>query len=238
MRLLRTGLLTGLLLGMMTVVEPGQAGVAIGLPAQEWTQLLNHAQLLGMSQKQIEMAVTALKSYQELSRAGTLLSHQQWSNVSSDLLNIAQIAQVGQGIAFSMSSLDAQFRQSYPGFNVPSAPYFQQYQKWSQVTLDTIRGTMKSNGMIWQNLRNEDQLRTYLQQQSQSAVGQTQAIQVGAQVGIEEIGQLQKLRELMLSDMQSKQAYQAYQVQKDMQQQSFDHNFFAPGKAGRDGKSF
>lgn len=235
MRLLKQGLITAITLLVSTNVY---AGMPIGMPAQEYTQILNHLQLLGLSEKQIQLAVTALKTLEEAQRAGQLLSHQQWGNAQLDLINIGQAVQVGQGLGFSLGDMDATFRNTYPGFKTPGVPFWTQYQKWSTTTMDTIEGSLRANGVSWQQLQNEQLMQSYLQRQSESAVGQTQAIQVGVQAGIEEIGQLRKLRALMLTDMQSKQAYQAYQVQKDMRIQQVNQNFFTPVKAGRDHGSF
>ena len=233
--LLGTGL--ALLLSWTGLVEGG-GFTALTLPATELTQLLNHAQLLGLSAQQAQQIAVALQIYMQAVQAGLLLNGQQWSSAQQDLLNLGSLVQTGQALAFSLGNLDSSFRNAFPGFNNPGSPYFQQYQTWAQTSMDTTRSTLGSTGLAWQTLQTEDQYRQYLQSQSTSAQGQMQAIQVGHEIALEQWNSLGKLRQLMLSDMQSKQAFQAYQVQKDMYQQSWEQNFFAPGKAGRDGVSY
>ena len=50
---------------------------------------------------------------------------------------------------------------------------------------------------------------------STGAGGQMQAVEVGNQIAEQQVEQLMSLRQLMLTDLQSKQAYQAEQIQKE-----------------------
>ncbi|MCU1329721.1 MAG: Conjugative transfer protein TrbJ [Bryobacterales bacterium] len=223
-----------LLLATVLVIPAYAQFLGVG-NATEWTQIANNLQLVGMSAKQIQQLNTAIQTYQEALRAGRVLSNMQWRSAQQDLLNVAQITALGQGLSYSMADIDRQFRQSYPGFTPSAGPFFQQYQKWSQTALDTIQGSLRGSGLSYQTLKNEQQYTAYLQAQSSTSAGQMQAIQVGHQISIQNVNAMNHLRQLMLTDMQSKQAFQAYQLQKDMSQQQFEQKFFAPSKAGRDG---
>jgi P-type conjugative transfer protein TrbJ len=203
--------------------------------AQEPTQVLVKAQTVAAYAKQLQQLSTAIQTYQEIVRAGQLLKGMRWTSATQDIMNIGMIAQQGQGIAFSMAALDKQFQAAYPGYNNPGTPYFAQYQKWSQTALDTIRGTVISSGASWQNMQAEQAMIQYFQSQAGNLTTQQQALMLGNVVGTETLSQMNKLRQIMLADMQSKQTFQAYQVQKEMQQQNYEQTFFAPGKAGRDG---
>ena len=206
-----------------------------GIDATEATQLWNHAELVTQIAKQIEHIQIALNTYNQIMIAGRLLSNMQWTNAMQDLTNMAGIVQMGQGLAYSMAQLDQSFADKYPGFAATTQPYFKQYQKWSQSSLDTIRGTLRGSALQYQQLQSEQLYTLYLQQQNNSAVGQMQAIQSGNQISVEMLKSIGKLRQLMLADMQSKQAYQAYNVQKEMRTQDYEQTFFAPSRAGRDG---
>jgi P-type conjugative transfer protein TrbJ len=203
--------------------------------ATEITQLANHAELVAMYAKQLQQLATAIQTYQEIVRMGQLLKGMQWTTAQQDIMNIGLIAQQGQGISFSLANLDAQFRRAYPGFANSGAPYFRQYQVWAQVALDTIRGTVQGSGISWQQMQNEQAMIRYFQSQAGSLDTQMAALQLGNVVGVEALSQMNKLRQIFLADMQSKHAFQAYQVQKDMSQQNYEQTFFAPGRAGRDG---
>jgi len=54
-----------------------------------------------------------------------------------------------------------------------------------------------------------------LRAMSSGAGGQMEAVEVGNQIAEQQVEQLMALRQLMLTDLQSKQAYQAEQIQKE-----------------------
>ena len=203
--------------------------------ATEFTQAANNLELVSMYARQLKQLTAALDTYNEIVRAGQLLSHMQWTSAMQDISNIGLIVQQGQAVSYSLANLDAQFRAAYPGYGSGGLPYFQKYQKWSQVTLDTIRGTVQGNSISWQQMQSEQAMIRYYQSQAGSITTQMQATQFGHQIGVETLNQMNKLRQLTLADMQSKQAYQAFQVQKEIHAQEFEQTFFAPGRAGRDG---
>jgi len=69
-----------------------------------------------------------------------------------------------------------------------------------------------------------------------SADGRMQAIEVGNQISEQTVEQLMKLRQLMLADLQSKQAFQAAQIQNEVRNHAATEqffNYFAPASDGR-----
>jgi type IV secretion system protein TrbJ len=65
-----------------------------------------------------------------------------------------------------------------------------------------------------------------------------EAAQVGVQIGEQQVEQLQKLRELMLADLQSKSAFQAATVQNGLAQQAQGDVFFGPAQFSNNGSVF
>ena len=73
---------------------------------------------------------------------------------------------------------------------------------------------------------------------AETADGRLLALQVSNQIAHEQVDQLMKLRQLMLADLQSKQAYQALMIQQDATKQAAAERFFTfTGKTG-DGVTF
>jgi P-type conjugative transfer protein TrbJ len=202
--------------------------------ATETTQILNWLQLGATYLKNVEQLAQAIYTYNEIVRQGQLLRGMQWTNASQDILTVGIIAQNGQAIAYSLANLDARFRAAYPGYTNPGGTFASQYRGWSQATMDMMQGTARANGVGWQQLQSDQNYIHFLQSQAGGITTQMQALQFGHQTAVEELNQLAKLRQLMLADVQSKQAYQAYEVQKDMSRHNSEQTFFAAGKAGRD----
>jgi len=196
------------------VPTPMNAGVVAGV-ATEWTQILNHVQLV---MNYIRMGVQLQIEMQQLSeqlKQGKGLPRQIFGSIQQDLGQLAQIVQGGQALAYSMGNLDAQFRNTFPGYSSRTSGYFNDYKKWSQTSLDTTLSTLRAVGLQGQQLNNAQAVLTKLRNMSMSAGGQVQAAQVGNQIAEQQVEQLMALRQLMLVDLQSKQAYQAEQIQKE-----------------------
>jgi len=196
------------------VPAPTNAGVVAGV-ATEWTQIMNHVQLV---MNYIRMGVQLQIQMQQLSeelRQGKGLPKQIFGSIQQDLGQLAQIVQGGQALAYSMGNLDAQFRNTFPGYSSRTSGYFNDYKKWSQTSLDTTLSTLRAAGLQGQQLNNAQTVLAKLRTMSMGAGGQMQAVQVGNQIAEQQVEQLMALRQLMLVDLQSKQAYQAEQIQKE-----------------------
>ena len=196
------------------VPTPMNAGVVAGV-ATEWTQILNHVQLV---MNYIRMGVQLQIEMQQLSeqlKQGKGLPSQIFGSIQQDLGQLAQVVQGGQALAYSMGNLDAQFRNTFPGYSSRTSGYFNDYKKWSQTSLDTTLSTLRAAGLQGQQLNNAQAVLAKLRTMSMSAGGQMEAAQVGNQIAEQQVEQLMALRQLMLVDLQSKQAYQAEQIQKE-----------------------
>src|SRR3989442_1126653 len=178
---------------MLFVAVPTEsdAGV-IARVATQWTQTLNHVQLI-----------------QSYIRQGLHLTNEL------KLGQLAQLVQGGRALAYSMANLDAQFRNTFTGYGFRTQGYYQDYQKWSQTSLDTTLNSLKAAGFHGQQLQSQQAILAALRAQSTGAGGEVQAIEVGNQIAEQQVEQLMALRQLMLVDLQSKQAYQAEQIQKE-----------------------
>jgi len=196
------------------VPAPTNAGVVAGV-ATEWTQIMNHVQLV---MNYIRMGVQLQIEMQQLSeqlKQGKELPRQIFGSIQQDLGQLAQIVQGGQALAYSMGNLDAQFRNTFPGYSSRTSGYFNDYKKWSQTSLDTTMNSLRAVGLQGQQLNNAQAVLAQLRAMSAGAGGQMQAVQVGNQIAEQQVEQLMALRQLMLVDLQSKQAYQAEQIQKE-----------------------
>ena len=138
-----------------------------------------------------------------------------WGQIRSDLQALTQIAKVGQSISYADQNLAAEFTQMYPGYVVPS-DYTQAYTQWAQNTLGGIQGALEVAGLQSSQFATEDAVFGQLQALSDGAAGHMQAIQVGNMIGIQEVQQLEKLRQLQMAQLQGEFGYLATQQQNDL----------------------
>ena len=196
------------------VPAPTDAGVVAGV-ATEWTQILNHVQLIMGYIRQGLQLEAQMKQLTEQLKQGLKSPQQLFGSIQQDLGELAQIVQGGQALAYSMGNLDAQFRNTFPGYSSSNSGYFNNYKKWSQTSLDTTLGTLRAVGLQGQQLNSAQSVLAQLRLMSTGAGGQMQAVEVGNQIAEQQVEELMSLRQLMLTDLQSKQAYQAEQIQKE-----------------------
>ena len=201
---------------MLFVAVPTEsdAGVIAGL-ATEWRQILNHVQLIQSYIRQGLQLANELKHYQLALKESLIQPNQVFGVIQQDLGQLAQLVQGGRALAYSMANLDAQFRNTFTGYGFRTQGYYQDYQKWSQTSLDTTLNSLKAAGFHGQQLQSQQGILAALRAQSTGAGGEVQAIEVGNQIAEQQVEQLMALRQLMLVDLQSKQAYQAEQIQKE-----------------------
>ncbi len=224
---------------MATVtINPPAAHAGIpGLFATEITQLLNYVELVGSLEQQVLQVENQITQIADMAKHGITITDQLFGTVGSDISNLRQIVNTGQALSYTMSNMDGAFRLRFPGYST-STNYGQAYQGWSQTILDSTLGALSAAGLQNSQFDSDTALLLTLQQQSTSAVGRMQAIEVGNQIAENQSEQLMKLRQLMMADMQSKAAYQGSIVQAEATKQANSDAFFGQTQVTSDGVVF
>lgn len=146
------------------------------------------------------------------------------------LMELGQIIQQGNAIAYRMTDLDAAFRQRWPGY-VPPEDFNASYGRWTTTTLDTIRGVLHSSQLQADEFLNEETRLNALQSLSDTSVGRMQAIQAGNMIAAEEVQQLRKLRQLVMAQSNSQTVYMANQTNRDAQETASLRSWVMQGAA-------
>jgi P-type conjugative transfer protein TrbJ len=209
-----------------------------GAFATEVTQVLNHAQLVLNYIRQGLQLETEIAMLATMLRNTKNLSPQTFGQIQADINALGQIVQGGQALAYSLGNLDQLFRSTYPGYSTNPAVYYTNYQRWSQTTLDTTLGALRAAGLQNRQMQSEQTIIKSLEGMSQTADGQMQALNVLGEISDQQVQQLMKLRELMMADMSSKQAYQAAMIQQQAADQAATQWFFTGGPVIGDGKTY
>lgn len=207
--------------------------------ASEWTQLLNNAELVGIAGKSAEQIQNQLTQINQLAQQiqnqiqiyenmlqNTLqLPAHVWGQFESDFAQLRSLVNQGQGIAFSMGSLDDVLKQRFHSFGefktglANGEDFSSSYQQWSDTNRDTIASTLRAAGLTSDQFSSEEATMAQLRSMSESSVGQMQALQVAHQIAAQQVEQTQKLRGLV-SQQTAMMAtwYQSEQAAKDLAQ--------------------
>lgn len=213
---------TALTLLSGTVVSPVKAG-GVPMPyGSEWTQIANNIELGNINVQTLSQLAQAIQQTTTLLQQAKTMDIQMYSDVFGDIQAVEQVVQAGQGLAYTMGNLDSQWNIKYQlnGSQTPNN-YGQQYQKWATTSMDSARGTMKAVTAQGSAFSSDASMVTKLQNMAKNSVaGSLQAEQGLLQIVAQQLGEQQKLRQLMLADLSSKQAYQAQQEQQALAGQS------------------
>ncbi len=221
----------------MLLPKPVAHGGTVGY-ATEWTQLLNHAQLIDSYIRQGEELRQQIQMVLDMAKNSLELPSQVFGPIMQDIDRLAGIVQGGRSLAYSMANLDAEFRSRFQGWGYRERAWFRDYKEWADTSLDTTLGTLKAAGMQGAQLRDEQAVLGQLRGMARTSQGRMRALQVSNQILEQQVQQLMKLRQLMLADLASKQAFQAAQIQKEAAREAGVERFFRFGARTGDGRGF
>jgi type IV secretion system protein TrbJ len=225
------------LAGAFALPGLSKAGVVGGF-ATEWTQLANNLQLVNKYIRQGEELRQKILMVADMARNTADLPFQVFGPVMADIGRLAGVVQNGRALAYSMANLDAEFRNRFRGYQYNARTWFRDYRDWSQTSLDTTLGTLRAAGLQGEQLASEQAVLDQLRGMARSTNGRMKAVQVSNQIMEQQVQQLMKLRQLILADLQSKQAYQAAQIQKQASEEAGTERYFQFGGRTGDGRGF
>lgn len=214
-----------------------RAGVLAGI-ATEWTQLANNLQLITTYIRQGEELRQKILMVIDMAKNIAELPFQVFGPIMAEIGQLAGIVQSGRSLAYSMANLDAEFRNRFRGWGYNARAWFTDYKNWSQTSLDTTLGTLRAAGLQGQQMQNEEAVLRQLRGMANSSDGRMKAIQVANQIAEQQVQQLMKLRQLILADLQSKQAFQATQIQREASSEAATERFFRFNRRTGDGRGF
>lgn len=187
--------------------------------ATEVTQLLNNGQLIqiaSQSYQQIQQLAQQLQYMQSQLQNLVTAPQQIWGQAQSDLTQLTQLVSQGQALGYALGNIDQAFASKYPGYRSTVGTNFSQAaQDWVRTSLDSFHSAILDAGMQSQQFATEHSAMVTIQSMSAGAPGALQAIQAGNMIANAQVSQLQKLRQLMMAQMQAQEAYMAQHVQQD-----------------------
>jgi len=221
--------------GWLLVCTPAGAGVVgnvVGGFATEFTQILNHLELIAMVAKQAEEIANELKMLEDMARNTLTLPEAIWGHTVDTLMRLAAVVRQGQALAYTMSNLDQEFRSrfhdygAYLSSRLGASAFSAKYRAWSTETLDTVRASLDAVHLQAEDFTDEEATLQAIERFSETAAGRLQAIQAGNQIAAQQVRQIQLLRQLMMTQMQMQGAYLAAQTDRDNVQKAQGELFF------------
>lgn len=219
---------------LVAMTGTARAGAVVG--ATEPTQILNNVQLIMSYAEQAQQTTTQLQQYSAMLRnlqkmtPSSLLdaaASQLWmdQNMVQAFRDIRTVYQQGQQAAYSLSMINQQFKSSHPDFGT-AINFANAYKNWSDSTLGAAKNAIKLVTAHADSFTTEEGMINELAYKSQTADGQMQAVQAGSAISLQLVGQMQKLRQLQMAQVQSQNEFAAAaQSEKDAKQYGIDRAF-------------
>ncbi len=206
----------------------------------EVTQILNNIQLVEQGNEMVSQTRKLANQLEkqaamvnDMKIQGKALSNQEWSHTSSQLQQLANISRQGEAIAYSSANMDALYHQKYKGYSAysqtnggSSVTYSDRYSEWSNTNRDSTINAMKSANLQQSQFADETATMQTIENMGRTSQGRMQAIQVGNQIAAQQVGQMQKLRSLVMSQMQMQAAHQAFEANQKDSANAKSRNFF------------
>lgn len=174
-----------------------------------WTQLVSYAEQASTAVSTGETYLQNVQMYENMVKQGLPISNMQFSNVLQDMQSLNGLVSQGRQLAYSTSDLQNKFKQAFPDYQqyLNNGATWQDaqdsYGKWSDETKDASLAALRTAGAQMDQIDgSEASTINALQQHAQTAEGRKQALDASNEIAVEQVKQLQKLRQLMATQMQ------------------------------------
>lgn len=173
------------------------AGGGIVGGSTEITQLLNNFQLIEQYSKQIQQYELQLQNLR--SQANSVVT-----DPVSFVNKLATAVERGEALGLSSARITSKMEAAYGSNYNGNAPYNgKDYTVWMQTTKDSIRGAMQAVGAQQDDFNDDADTIRQLTDMAGSAQGNLQIQQVGSQIALSTMQQLQKLRSMNMAQAQA-----------------------------------
>jgi P-type conjugative transfer protein TrbJ len=160
--------------------------------------------------------------YKEMKK---LLGSYPSSSASQDIEALFQLMQKGDALAISASTINSQFEKTFSGYT-QAKDFDKAYQSWAKTSHDSIGASLNVAHEQSKQIKKEEEVFSKLRTMAKKPEGQMQALQIGSQIALEQASQMQKLRTLIMAQMQAETAYMAANQQQKDNQKAVEKNFF------------
>lgn len=197
-----------------------------------YQQMYEYAEAVNTQLNTAQQLQTQIQQYDNMIKQGMSLPSHMFNTITGDLQRVASVYNSAQSLGRNISNLDEQFRQQFKGYdsylnsigqgqnNMP-----QRYRDWAQSGFDNARTAMQAAGVNTSTFEDENALLDQLVSRSQSAIGRQQAIQAGNEIAAQNVQQLQKLRDLVATQITLQGNYMAQQNERQSVSDASEQQF-------------
>lgn len=200
----------------------------------EVTQILNNAELINQSTQMYQQVQNTLQQVMmEKQQLQNLVAApvQTWGQAQQELAALAELVNKTASLSYAGGNIDQLFKQRFPGYakTAGNTNFSGKFQSLVQTQLDDLNSALQAAGLQSSQFANERAALQQIQNISAGSQGSLQALQAGNMIASQQIDQLQKLRQLYMSQMQAQNSYLADQAQNQADQTDAVQTFMNQG---------
>jgi len=139
-----------------------------------------------------------------------------WDTFAAEqFMRILEEMTKGEAIGIYVSEVDSLFANKYKGWEAykdevyNTGMFMDKYAEWSVINRDTVKAALKTIGIQASEVTSEKDLMIKLKQKSSTAEGNMQVLQVANELSSVGVGQMQKMRQLLMTQTQMQAAFYA-----------------------------
>lgn len=201
-----SGLALAAALASLSASQPGRAQLAVTCTncSTTWTQLLQYAKEAQQLATQLQSYQLQLQQYANMITNTVALPSQVWATVQSDIMQVRNLSNAASLLSGNSGSIIARL-QSASAYanqvgnlaNIPS-----QFSMWQQTIGNNLNTMGRALGLQQSQQQKDAAIIAALQQHSQSAAGQMQAIQAGNELAGANAAQLAQIQATLMTTAQ------------------------------------
>ncbi len=203
---LRGRVILGTVAMIVTTAAPSLAQIVCTNCASEITQLLNMARLVDQLATQGSILQTNNNQFVNMTTNTTPLISFQWGSGQANIVSLNSTLSGSSSLSYATPNLSSAFGQKYSDYNsyVSASPTSTtaatKRQQWSTDTNASVLSTLQAGNLqSTQMLGVEQTTIAGLKTQTTTDAGNLQALQTLSQIGLSNVEQLQKVRQLILA---------------------------------------
>jgi type IV secretion system protein TrbJ len=210
------------------VVLVGLANIVIPRPSQAqwavtcvncsttWTQLLQYAKEAQSLATQLQQYETQLQQYANMITNTVALPQEVWGTVQSDIMRVQSLSSAASLLSGNAGSIITRLQSasSYANQAASLGDIAGQLTTWQQTIGNNLTTLGQTLGVQQSQQQNEAAILQSLQQHSQSAQGQMQAIQAGNELAGANAAQLAQIQATLVSTAQMQATGMAVQTDR------------------------
>ena len=200
-----------------------------------YQQMFEYAEAVNTQLNTAQQLATQIQQYQNMVTQGLSLPNSMFGSIAADLQSVANIYTKSQALGRQIQNMDSQVNTQFPGFesylnqaaHSAEAPARDRYQKWAEQGRDNVKAAMEAANLNTGTFESEDAQLARMVSRSQSAAGRMQAIQAGNEIASQNVQQLQKLRDLVATQINMQGNYMAQQGDRRAASEAAEQQFEA-----------